>query len=130
MTHVSEIETATDWRNPLAITENRAFSEQTSWMKPVVEEEARFLHHLNNPVTFRFQYNTMESRQAGLEDATFAGIARWGSLFGLLDMRETPKPAAIHVAMPSDNWSWCADPALTPIIRLKKRLAILKVFDG
>ncbi len=130
MTHVSEFETTTHWRSALQITENGASSDQTNWVRPVMEEEAGFSYQLNNPVAFRFRNATMEPRQVCREDTTFAGIARWASLFGLPDTPEAPNPSANHVAMPSDDWSWCADPILAPRIRLKKRMAILNVFDG
>lgn len=131
MTQVSEFETTNDWRSLLQIKENGVSSAQADWnIIPVMEEAAWLSYHLNNPVTFPIPDETMEARQAFREDTSFAGIARWGSVFGLLDTPETSNPAAVHVAMPSDDWSWCADPALTPVIRLKKRMAILNVFDG
>ena len=59
---------------------------------------------------------------------TFVGIARWASLFGLVDPPEISNPGAIDAPMPSDDWFWCADPVLLPRIRLKKRMVILKFF--
>lgn len=131
MTHVSEFETTNDWRSLLQIKENGVSSGQADWnIIPVMEEAAWLSYHLNNPVTFRFLDEPMEARQTSREETSFAGIARWGSVFGLLDTPETPNSAALHVATPSDDWSWCANPALTPVIRLKKRMVILNVFDA
>ena len=131
MTHVSESETTNDWRSLVQINENGVSSAQADWnIIPIMEEAPWLSYQLNNPVTFRFRDEPMEARQTSREETSFAGIATWGSVFGLPDTPETRNPAAVHVATPSDDWSWCANPAQTPVIRLKKRMAILNVFDA
>src|SRR5688572_15785813 len=54
---------------------------------------------------------------------------RWGFFYGLPE-KPTSKGQVINVETPSDDWSWCGDPAFTPRIRLKKRISILSHLAG
>ena len=130
MTHVSEFETTTDWRRSLLPSKEVEASpgQEESDIQPFFEEEA-WASSLNHPGRFRFPVEIIESRQVSREDTSFADIARWGSVFGLVNT-STNQNHSIYVEMPLDNWSWCADPAVTPRICLKKRMSILNVFDG
>jgi hypothetical protein len=130
MTHVSELETTTGWQpSLLQIRENRPSFEQRELNgKRFMDEEAWALP-LNPPEGFRFPHKIIEPPQASREDTSFADMTRWGSVFGLLDT-PTTQNHAISIEMPSGDWSWCAHPAATPRICLKKRMSILNVFDG
>jgi hypothetical protein len=70
-----------------------------------------------------------EKQQISPDDGLLAGMDRWGCLYGLLD-KPTSKGHIINVETPSDDWSWCGDPALMPRICLKKRISILSHFGG
>jgi hypothetical protein len=128
MTHVSEHETTTGWQpSLLRIRENRpCFEQRKSDGKPFIDEEAWALP-LNPLEGFRLPDEIIEPPQAPREDTSFADMTGWGSVFGLVDTPATQNNS-ISVEMPSGDWSWCADPAATPRICLKKRMAILKRF--
>lgn len=131
MTEIIEFETTTDWQRPLLrAKEIGAGSEETeSEIQPYLGQEAWTPCRGNRRQTFARADEIMGQRQTSRDDRLLDGMERWGSVYGL---RQTPtyNGRAIYVEMPLDHWSWCANPAMTSRICLKKRMSILKVFDG
>ena len=127
MTEVIEFETTTHWQPSFLPTkENGGYSEEREAdVKSFIGEEAWASCRLNRP-GIRPLADDMEPRQFSSEDTLLAGIDMWGSVYGLETL--TNKSHAIIVETPLDLWSWCADPAVTPRVVLKKRMTILNIF--
>jgi len=130
MTEISGFETTADLQRGLFRKTDRASSEgRQSDIRRFADEESWPLCRLDDFETFRFPHGTMESLQTCRDDTLLAGMARWDCLFGLLERHRTKSPS-IQVDIPSEDWFWCAQPAITSRICLKKRLSILTVFDS
>jgi hypothetical protein len=130
MTERGGFEATADLQRGLFQKSDRASAERTrSENRRFTDEEAWRLCRLSDFETFRFPHGTMESLQTCRDDTLVAGMARWDCIFGLLDRHRT-KSRSIQVDIPSQDWFWCAQPAMTSRICLKKRLSILSVFDS
>jgi hypothetical protein len=131
MVEVTEFESGTHCRrNRLWTQENGSYSEES------VSDVRSFLAH-ETWATFRSDVPESnpspneigEAQQISPCDGLLPGMDRWGFLYRLPE-KPTSKSQVINVETPSDDWSWCGDPAFTPRIRLKKRIAILSHFGG
>lgn len=131
MTEVIEFETTTHWRPTfLPTTENESYSEERDvGVKSLIGQEAWTSCRLNRPGKRPIADEIMEPRQISPDETLLAGVDMWGSVYGLLK-KPTNRRHAITVETPLDRWSWCADPANTPRICLKKRMSILNAFGG
>ena len=76
--------------------------------EPRLEREAWLSRRLNYIRTHRSTDEFLESRQAARED-TFE-MVRWGSVFGVNLSACMMQKNLVYIDMPSDDWSWCADP--------------------
>ncbi|HEU4637464.1 MAG TPA: hypothetical protein VFS84_01325 [Candidatus Binatia bacterium] len=125
MIEVTEFETRTHWRrNRLWTQENGSYSEDN------VSHVRSFLAHetwasSGSDVPLNEIWKTQQISPYEL----LGGMDRWGFFYGLPE-KPTSKGQVINVETPSDDWSWCGDPAFPPRIRLKKRISILSHFDG
>jgi len=130
MIEVTEFETRTHCRpNRLWTQENRSYSEEN------VSDVRSFLAHetwasLGSDVPeIKPPLNEIGETQQISPYELLGVMDRWGFLYGLPE-KPTSKGEVIDVETPSDDWSWCGDPAFTPRIRLKKRISILSYFGG
>jgi hypothetical protein len=130
MIEVTEFETRTHGRrNRLWTQENRSYPEQS------VSDVRSFLAHetwaslgSDVPESNSPPDEIGETQQIPPYEL-LGGMDRWGFLYGLPE-EPTSKGQVINVETPSDDWSWCGDPALAPRICLKKRISILSHFGG
>ena len=127
MTEVTEFESRTHWdRNRLRTRKNGSYPEQS------VANAESFLHERWSSLRTdgpKILLIPEETQPITSDNRLLAAIDRWDLVYGL---QETPtrKEDDVNVETPSDHWSWCGDPALTPRICLKKRMAILNHFGG
>jgi hypothetical protein len=130
MIEITEFETRAHWRrNRLRSQENESYSEQSvSDVRPFLAHETWASLRSDVPDSNPPPNKIAETQQIS-PDELLAGMDRWGSLYGLLE-KPISKGHVINVETPSDDWSWCGDPAFTPRIRLKKRISILSHFSG
>jgi hypothetical protein len=74
-------------------------------------------------------YRLIDRQPSKAEDVLLAGLAHWGSVFGLPDI-EVAQLRRVYVELPTEDWAWCGDPARTEKISLTNRISILKVFSA
>jgi hypothetical protein len=131
MTEVIEFEATTHWRPSFLPTkENESYSEERdAGVKSIIGQEAWASCRLNRPGIRPVADEIMEPRQISLDETLLAGVDMWGSVYALLET-PTNRSHAISVETPLDHWFWCADPAISPRICLKKRMSILTAFAG
>jgi hypothetical protein len=123
--------TGRDWqRNRLRTQENGSYSEpRVPDLKSLLGTERWALLRRNRSGVLPSLHEIRETQQISPYDGLSAGMDKWGFVYGLLET-PTGEGAVIHVETPSDHWSWCGDPGLTPRICLKKRISILSHFGG
>ena len=126
MTEVTEFESRTHW-DPNMLRNNGSYPEQS------VANVESFLAH-DRWASLRTDAPGIlptpeETQPISSHDKLSADMEKWGFVYGL---QETPnrKGVVVDVATPSDHWSWCGDPTLSPRIYLKKRMSILNHFGG
>jgi hypothetical protein len=128
MTEVTEFESRTHWDRNLLRTRNNGSYGQES-----VANIESFLAHerwaslrTDGPGILPIPE---ETQPIFTHDRLSADMEKWGFVYGL---QETPnrKGEVVNVATPSDHWSWCGDPALSPRVCLKKRMSILNHFGS
>jgi hypothetical protein len=131
MIEVTEFESGTHRRrNRLWTQENRSFSEESvSDVRSFLAPDMWATLRSDVPESNRSPNEIGEAQQISPYYGLLPGMDRWGFLYGLPE-KPTSKCQVINVETPSDDWSWCGDPAFTPRIRLKKRISILSHFDG
>ena len=131
MIEVTEFETGTHWRrNRLWTEENGSYSEESvSDVRSFRAHEKWATLRSDVPESNPSPNEIGEAQQISPYDGLLTGMDRWGFLYGLPE-KPTSKGHVINVETPSDDWSWCGDPAFTRRIRLKKRIAILSHFGG
>jgi hypothetical protein len=131
MIEVTEFETGTHWRRNLLWTqENGSYSEESvSDVRSFLAHETWATLRSDVPESNPSPNEIGEAQQISSYDGLLPGMDRWGFLHGLPE-KPTSKGEVIDVETPSDDWSWCGDPASTPRICLKKRISILSHFGG
>jgi hypothetical protein len=131
MIEVTEFESGTHWRrNRLWTQENGSYSEESvSDVRSFRAHEKWATLRSDVPESNPSPNEIGEAQQISPYDGLLTGMDRWGFLYGLPE-KPTSKGHVINVETPSDDWSWCGDPAFTPRIRLKKRISILSHFGG
>jgi hypothetical protein len=131
MIEVTEFELGTHWRrNRLWTQENGSYSEESvSDVRSFLAHESWATLRSDVPESNPSANEIGEGQQISPYDGLLPGMDRWGFLYGLPE-KPTSKGQVINVETPSDDWSWCGDPAFTPRIRLKKRISILSHFAG
>jgi hypothetical protein len=129
MPEATELETTTHWQRTFfrSIESRRDFEEKESDDKPLMRQVPSASDRLTVPGTHPFLDKISEPRQTPRNERLLAGIKRWGSVY---DPMETPtdKIHGTYVETPSEDWLFCADPAVMPRVPLKKRMSILNVF--
>jgi hypothetical protein len=130
MIEVTEFEPKTHWRrNRLWTQDNGSYSEQSvADTKSFVTHETWASLRNDGPGIPPSPNEMRETGQVFPHDGLLAGTDRWGFVYGLSE-RPISIGNVINVETPLDHWFWCADPALTPRICLKKRMSILSHFD-
>ena len=131
MIEITEFETGTHWRqNRLRTQENGSHSEQSvSDINFLLAYEAWPSLCGDVPRSDPIPNEIRETEQISPYNELLAAMDTWSFLYGLLE-KPTSKGQVINVETPSDDWSWCGDPALAPRICLKKRISILSHFGG
>lgn len=131
MVELTEFESGTHWRrNRLWIQENGSYSEESvSDVRSFLAHETWGTLRSDVPESNPSLNEIGEAQQISPYDGLLPGMDKWGFLYGLPE-KPTSKGQVINVETPSDDWSWCGDPAFTPRIRLKKRISILSHFGG
>jgi hypothetical protein len=76
--------------------------------EPRLEREAWLSRRLNYIRTYRSTDEFLELRQTTQEDTS--EMVRWGSVFGVNLGTCMMQKNLVYIDMPSDDWSWCADP--------------------
>lgn len=130
MIEVTEFETRTHWRRNRPWTqENGSYSEENvSHVRSFLAHETWASSGSDVPES-NLPLNEIGETQQISPYELLGGMDRWGFFYGLPE-KPTSKGQVINVETPSDDWSWCGDPAFPPRIRLKKRISILSHFDG
>lgn len=130
MIEVTKFETRTHWRrNRLWTQENGSYSEDNvSHVRSFLAHETWASSGSDVPESNPPLNEIGETQQISPYEL-LGGMDRWGFFYGLPE-KPTSKGQVINVETPSDDWSWCGDPAFPPRIRLKKRISILSHFDG
>jgi hypothetical protein len=77
-------------------------------LEPRSDREAWLSRRLNYIRTYRSTDEFFEPRQAAQEDTS--EMVRWGSVFGVNLSACMMQKNLVYIDMPSDDWSWCADP--------------------
>jgi hypothetical protein len=131
MVEVTEFESGTHWRrNRLWTQENGSYSEESvSDVRSFRAHEKWATLRSDVPESNPSANEIGEAQQISPYDGLLPGMDRWGFLYGLPE-KPISKGQVVNVETPSDDWSWCGDPAFTPRIRLKKRISILSHFGG
>jgi len=129
MTEVTELKPIIDWRrNGRRPLENGSYSEPTLPDRGSLLGRAnRASLRRNTPGILPIPAEIVPSQQISPIGRLLADVDRF--VYGLLDAPANNGPAT-EVGMPSDDWFWCGDPAMTPRVCLKKRMSILNHFDG
>ena len=130
MIEVTEFETTTHWRrNRISTHENRLYSEENvSDVRSFLAHETWASSGSDVPESVSPLNEIGETQQISRSEL-LGGMDRWGFFYGLQE-KPISKVQVINVETPSDDWSWCGDPAFTPRIRLKNRISILSHFGG
>jgi hypothetical protein len=84
------------------------YKEREVEFEPRLEREDWLSHHLNYIRTYRSTDEFLELRQAAHEDTS--EMVRWDSVFGVNLSTCMMQKNLVYIDMPSDDWSWCADP--------------------
>lgn len=106
-THEHFESTIASQHSPLQTKEaSAAYDEGEFDFEPCVNPEAWLSPRLNY-IEYS-THETLETRPASLEDNS--EMARWSSVFGMNLSVCMMQNNAIHIDMPPDDWSWCADP--------------------
>jgi hypothetical protein len=76
--------------------------------EPRLECEAWLSRPMSYIRTYRSTDESLEPRQAAQEDTS--EMVRWGFVLGVNLSTSMPQKNLVYIDLPSDDWSWCADP--------------------